>query len=496
MASELDQLQNDLEVMEIKSSLEEVSVRTLLQAYRRRAMLTHPDKGGEEEDFKGLGDSYKRLLRHVRKRTVSDTDVGRMTADDQEVMTTAEFFNRNNFTQVNTICVTVKLEDSRKEAWGKALRTKFGPGKVVNGSGLQFKDGPLSFTFYTPKPPKCVKIHIQSCGVEERLNFVYTKIASLYEEVRRCSGERQTHECNLCSKAFKTVNNLTLHMANHTDKIIQSLARRGAHRIKAKSELVPVSKEENRDKQEKNEDNNVDVKDNTDKGENDDCSYVCMKCCKDFATESSLKKHEMKDHEQEIKTSCHLPVPALLPVVGRQLYGGPSSSTTAGSRELEPPRELGGSIALSAGISTGQTLGFIRLDTANPVLGQAVMDQVLQPEQSRPSDPAAPESQELELELLSPSPVVVEAMGAQASLPDPHGAQTYRLDLLPKLNLVPCPPIRTGPLSAPAAHAGLPEEDKHDEYSTPLSLGEGGYAPGGGGGPPTLSSVGGRDQSG
>ena len=398
MASELSQLKNDLDIMDIQSSLEELSVRSLLQAYRRRAMLTHPDKGGEEEDFKGLGDSYKRLLRFLRKRTVSDTDVGRMTADDQEVMTAAEFFNRNNFTQVNTICVTVKLEDSRKEAWGRALRTKFGPGKVVNSSGLQFKYGPLSFTFYTPKPPKCVKIHIQSCGVEERLNFVYTIIASLYEEVRRCSGERPVHECKFCCKAFKTVNNLTLHMANHTDKIVQSLARRGTHRLKVKSALVLVTKEDDN----KKEENNTEVKDNVVEVENedDDCTYVCMKCSKEFKTENSLKNHEMRNHI-EVRTPSHVLEHALHPVEGRQLAGGQSSTIQAGSRDSEPLIELRESAPLSAGILTGDTPGFIRLDTANLAPGQASLNKVPWPEQSRHSVPA---SQVLEPSLLTPAP--------------------------------------------------------------------------------------------
>ena len=207
MARELSQLHSDLDIMEIQSSLEELSVRSLVQAYRRRAMLAHPDKGGEEENCKGLGDSYKRLLRFLRKRTVSDTDVGRMTADHQEVVTAAEFFNRNNFTHVNTICVTV-TDDSRKEAWGqtysshpycgpsslrecavgatriglawgRTLRTKFGPGKVVNSSGLQFKYGPLSAYFLHPKLRNVLKF--TSKAVERRKDsiFVYTKIESL-----------------------------------------------------------------------------------------------------------------------------------------------------------------------------------------------------------------------------------------------------------------------------------------------------------------------------
>ena len=344
MDSELVQLQRDLVTMGIVSGLEEISVRSLVLTYRRRALLVHPDKGGSEADFKELADSYKSLLRYVRRRKVGEDDMGKVTAEDQDDMKTAEFFNKNNFTQVNTKCVTVKLEDSKGEAWSRALEAKFGPGKILHGqSGIQFKEGLLSFTLYQPKTrKKCVKIHIQSCTVEERLRFVSTKIAKLYEEVRECSGGENFHACTLCDKVFNSVKHLTIHKINHSDRIIHSLARKGTHRIKFKPELSDVIPENTVDKKRLTL-----LKVTAETEQYDKCSFVCMTCEKEFKTENSLERHEELEHNfnKNNASKMVLPPPSLPltlpnPAPTPSTHTPPSHTLTTAPTPMEIAQQL------------------------------------------------------------------------------------------------------------------------------------------------------------
>jgi DnaJ homolog subfamily A member 2 len=50
---------------------DEERIRT---AYRKRALATHPDKGGDAEKFKEVGAAYAKLQKVARGEPVSDGD--------------------------------------------------------------------------------------------------------------------------------------------------------------------------------------------------------------------------------------------------------------------------------------------------------------------------------------------------------------------------------------------------------------------------------------
>ena len=52
----------------IQSSNEEIK-----KAYQKKAKLLHPDKGGSDEDFNQLKESYDRIIKQRKKRSFNDS---------------------------------------------------------------------------------------------------------------------------------------------------------------------------------------------------------------------------------------------------------------------------------------------------------------------------------------------------------------------------------------------------------------------------------------
>ena len=109
----MDQFKEDLKVLEIdEAKVDNVAIREVIKAYRKKAFRVHPDTSGYEStaDFQCLSNAYERALKVLVERSKAtkpkENDVAEKTENDEETFI-KETFDRINFPKKNTYRFTV-----------------------------------------------------------------------------------------------------------------------------------------------------------------------------------------------------------------------------------------------------------------------------------------------------------------------------------------------------------------------------------------------------
>ena len=105
------ELKKHLSILDIIDVVETVSIRDVDIAFRKLALLKHPDKAGAEfkTEFQELICSYRTLLTYFKeKNVVDDYDI---VADSDDDKFFRDYFEKFNFPFENKGSFTVSIED-------------------------------------------------------------------------------------------------------------------------------------------------------------------------------------------------------------------------------------------------------------------------------------------------------------------------------------------------------------------------------------------------
>ena len=139
---------------------EEITAKKLSIKFKKKALMTHPDKTGDVEndtEFKNLLNDYNILIDALKKVNEEDSD--------SEKNDMADFFAENNIAKENSQSYTVLLEKDKSTEWKyefKKMELIANPKKLACG-GFQYKievfGNIISMTHY--ENPSDGQVHIQ-----------------------------------------------------------------------------------------------------------------------------------------------------------------------------------------------------------------------------------------------------------------------------------------------------------------------------------------------
>ena len=183
-------------------SLEELSIRDVIQAYRKLAKNLHPDKSGyaSKEEFQDLGEAYEHILKLVVEGTKrnGDTGVKRNEKEKQEDEETEEKFVKDNFHNFNFPTekegsFVVVLENDLADAWDECFKDIYGEPKVNRTrTGTEtsrlwrivYQGCELTIHLYKkPKTTKISKFLVQGGNHVKKYFFVFTELPLIYKKV-------------------------------------------------------------------------------------------------------------------------------------------------------------------------------------------------------------------------------------------------------------------------------------------------------------------------
>ena len=91
----------------------------LIKSFIRLAVEKHPDKGGNEEEFKELYNAYETLGKLIEK----STDGGE---EDKEEAEARKRFREETWEEVNSASITIKVNSNEGNIWEETLKEYFG----------------------------------------------------------------------------------------------------------------------------------------------------------------------------------------------------------------------------------------------------------------------------------------------------------------------------------------------------------------------------------
>ena len=123
------QLREDLVTLGLDdSTLNTVSMKEVIHAWRKKSKVVHPDKAGKEKEeqerataeFQALSNAYQRLLKFLvdkQKNETKNNDIEDPEVQDDDVKFTRDNFDMFNFPMKNTDSFTVVVENHLADIW-------------------------------------------------------------------------------------------------------------------------------------------------------------------------------------------------------------------------------------------------------------------------------------------------------------------------------------------------------------------------------------------
>ena len=203
----MDQFKDDLEVLEIdRARSDDVTIREVKKAYRKKAFRVHPDTSGYEStaDFQVLSNAFERALNYLVAKHNTDKphdDDGANdpeNTDDDEDKFVRDNFDRFNFPRKNSDSFTVIVENDLADAWQDCFALLFGK-PIVNknqNSGTEAgrvwkvdcvheeNKAVLTIHFYNkPVKSKKSKFLVQGGNHAFKCLFVFDEMPKIYKMV-------------------------------------------------------------------------------------------------------------------------------------------------------------------------------------------------------------------------------------------------------------------------------------------------------------------------
>lgn len=227
---------------------------TVNKHFRKLALLTHPDKGGNKDDFQELLAAYKRVGSFVSENCDIIND-----SDEKEAF---EVFTKCNIHKINLLSVTVLIENELVHQWDEVLNNKYGPFVKI----LEKKQWKAPFDIDSENSVESTvtigkwdnpsdgqsKLLIQGRGYRQ---FALNQLPLLYKEVKELSSATvensdattqpsilRLYTCDICLKAFTRKYQLITHkMTSHENSKIPPINSNPSSSLSASSLSTSLS---------------------------------------------------------------------------------------------------------------------------------------------------------------------------------------------------------------------------------------------------------------
>ena len=134
-------------VMDFKDLRILPSMKILRERFRHLAVQRHPDKGGTDEAFKELFKAYEILGNLITSRKTQDKE-------DEEEMEAKRMFREENWEEVNTSSITIRVHSTDGDNWKAILEIHYGSG-VKNSKNEKDNKGEKFMTTFTHDDEEC-----------------------------------------------------------------------------------------------------------------------------------------------------------------------------------------------------------------------------------------------------------------------------------------------------------------------------------------------------
>ena len=124
-------------VLEIDKDISNVSIRDINVAFRRLALIVHPDKaeGGDISEktaaFQKLRSAYERLKKYLEENVQTKAADLQTNDEEEEDIFFKDNFDKFNFSSENKGSFTIAIEDHLANNWQELLLNLLGEPKVV-----------------------------------------------------------------------------------------------------------------------------------------------------------------------------------------------------------------------------------------------------------------------------------------------------------------------------------------------------------------------------
>ena len=195
------QMKQDLATLEIPSG-SNLTIKFLTLKFKKLAKIHHPDrKGGKKEAFQKLKNAYDNLIAMLDDGQFGESD------EDYE----KEFFKTSNFPFEKKNCFVVVLENKLSDHWEYILKDLYGPEKILETGGIQFKIDTLTLSFYNkPKKDNKTKVLIQGKNKDAIVEYVFETLPKVYRRVseigrKELQTQRKEISCDNCEYKSKDI---------------------------------------------------------------------------------------------------------------------------------------------------------------------------------------------------------------------------------------------------------------------------------------------------
>ena len=187
-----------LSVLEIKDDISNVTIRDINIAFRRIALVVHPDKADDEdkekktEAFKRLRSAYEKLKTFLEMMPDPPKSDNPETVDDEDVFF-KDNFGKFNFPHQNKGSFTVVIEDDLANTWQESISTLLGgPMVIINSSGTEcdrfwkLYHAGIEITMHiynNPKNKKGSKLMLQGSSQSVLCQYVFEELPKMYKLV-------------------------------------------------------------------------------------------------------------------------------------------------------------------------------------------------------------------------------------------------------------------------------------------------------------------------
>ena len=117
-----EEIRNLMEILGYQELSKLPTMKSLRQHFRKLAVERHPDKGGTNEKFKELYKAYDTLGNIIASQTTEEEE-------DTEEIEARRMFREENWEEINSASITVRVKSSDGEAWEQVLKENFGEPK-------------------------------------------------------------------------------------------------------------------------------------------------------------------------------------------------------------------------------------------------------------------------------------------------------------------------------------------------------------------------------
>ena len=222
-------------------NIENITIKEVIQAYRKRVLKVHPDKVDEKnkeratEECKVLNKAYERLLKYLVEKAKENRE--KAENEDQEEESDEEKFTEGNFKNFNFPTendgsFTVKIQHSQADEWQENLVKIYGEPKVHKSSkgtvgdtfwqfnySVEGRETLITLHIYNkPKNKKPSKLLIQSGDQSLVCIYVFYELPRIYKNIHTINAvteekQRMTDlvKCGQC-KVKATLTGMKMHL--------------------------------------------------------------------------------------------------------------------------------------------------------------------------------------------------------------------------------------------------------------------------------------------